>query len=711
MKTIKIFLASSDELKDERSEMTDLVYQLNKLFKSRGIELDLERWEYLDASMSNQRKQDEYNDVLKQCDICMVLFWRKFGSFTGEELDVAYRQMKNGGKPQKIYIFFKNPSGDDISSELKDFMQGYEQRYGGHFFCKFQNADAMKLEFLLQLELYQKDQLGENAIEVRQEHVLVNGEPVADLNNIPFAANNAGFKKMKAELEELEEEISGMQVELEKKRQKLERKKAKLDKDPDDEDYKEEYQDVKEDEEKLLGEIQNKIGRKNKLNEEFENEQQSLFNTARRITELRGQRISARMGRAIEAFEKGDAQRADALLGEAEHDTDEVLADIRAAKQVGWLSLEELKLKASVKMVNDTLPIEKRVEETRSIYAKADNLAQEIDYDKKKYASLLRDYGEFLKSRDVKQAVGLFRRQSELLETIYGFNNVFVARAYDDIAKTYTLLGGEENFLAAWPYLEKALEIKTRLLGENHQEVAETYEAMGVMQIRRMQYSEAKESIGRAIEICESAIGTMNIIAGRAYRDMGRLYERLFSRGKENSAYMESLKYHLRAIDILEHVAGEAHEATLSTYNNLAVLYNVAGEYEKALELHRKALDVKEKVLGFYHLSTAIEYNNMGNVYYNIEAHEDAMECYQKALKIKKKVLKDGDYSFSNTYKRMGVTSMAMGNYTEAEKYLSEALEIRRNHLKEGDERIAELVDELERCRMTMGGNSKSNNQ
>lgn len=700
MKTIKIFLASSEELTPEREKMTDLIYRLNKLFQSRGVELDLERWEYLDASMSNQRKQDEYNDVLKQCDICMVLFWRKFGSFTGEELDVAYRQMKNGGKPQKIYIFFKNPGGDDISSELKDFMQGYEQRYGGHFFCKFQNADAMKLEFLLQLELYQKDQLGENAIEVRQEHVLVNGEPVADLNNIPFAANNAGFKKMKAELEELEEEISGMQVELEKKRQKLERKKAKLDKDPDDEDYKEEYQEVKEDVEKLLGEIQNKIGRKNKLEKDLENELQSLFNTARRITEMRADKITERMTRAIEAFYGGDAQRADAILDEAEHDADEALNDIHTAKQVGLKSLEELILKASVKMGNDSIPIEKRINETKAIYEKADVLAKEVDYEKEKYVLLLRDYAEFLKKRDLKKAIDLFIRHDKMLEEIYGPNNIYMAMSYDDIAGVYIELGGESNWATAWSYLEKAITIQELHFGPNHPDVANTYRLMGQLQIKRLNYQESKECLEKAVKIFEEAGDTGSMDLALTYREFGRLYERCYKKDKELSSYQASLNYYSQAIKMLKNVAGEENEHVLYAYNNLAILYSDHGEYDKALKLHQETIAIKERVLGRYNISTAIEYNNMGNVYHRQKAYEEALSCYKMSLEIKKKILAEGDYSFSNTYKRMGVTSMAMGNYTEAEKYLSEALEIRRNHLKEGDERIKELEDELAQCKM-----------
>ena len=76
MKTIKIFLASSTELRPERDAMELLVCRLNKLFKYRGIALELERWEELDSSTGYLRKQDDYNEVLRQCDICLLLFWR-----------------------------------------------------------------------------------------------------------------------------------------------------------------------------------------------------------------------------------------------------------------------------------------------------------------------------------------------------------------------------------------------------------------------------------------------------------------------------------------------------------------------------------------------------------------------------------------------------------------------------------------------------------
>ena len=214
MKTIKIFLASSEELRTERLEMTDLVSLLNQLFKCRDLEIELKKWEHLDSSMSPTRKQDEYNKVLKECDICLVMYWQKFGDFTGEELELAFHQMKSGEKPHKIYLFFKDITNEEvITHELKSFKENIYSRYG-HFICKFQNVDTLKLEFVLQLELFLKNILGEKSIEVREEHVYINNTPIANLNNIPFAANNEGFKRMQEELKTLSEKIEKTESKL-----------------------------------------------------------------------------------------------------------------------------------------------------------------------------------------------------------------------------------------------------------------------------------------------------------------------------------------------------------------------------------------------------------------------------------------------------------------------------------------------------------------
>ena len=45
MKTIKVFLASSDELRDERQKFGDLIRRLDDIYVKRGIHVQLLMWE------------------------------------------------------------------------------------------------------------------------------------------------------------------------------------------------------------------------------------------------------------------------------------------------------------------------------------------------------------------------------------------------------------------------------------------------------------------------------------------------------------------------------------------------------------------------------------------------------------------------------------------------------------------------------------------
>ena len=89
MKTIKIFLACSEELSDDRNAFGNLVYRLDKIYEKRGIRIDLFKWEDYDAAYNDRRKQDEYNEMVKASDMFLAIFYTKAGEFTIEEFDIA----------------------------------------------------------------------------------------------------------------------------------------------------------------------------------------------------------------------------------------------------------------------------------------------------------------------------------------------------------------------------------------------------------------------------------------------------------------------------------------------------------------------------------------------------------------------------------------------------------------------------------------------
>ncbi|MBQ6194890.1 MAG: DUF2225 domain-containing protein [Prevotella sp.] len=664
MKTIKIFLASSEELKDERLEMTDLVSRLNQTFKGRGIQLELKRWEYLDSSMGDLRKQDEYNNVLRECDICLVLFWRKFGSYTGEELDVAYQCYKNKHKPEKIYVFFKNPDDDEVTSELKEFTKSYESRYGGHFFNKFLNIDTLKLEFLLQFELYQKDQLGEKAIEVRNEHVYVDNEMVADLNNIPFAANNEGFKKRQAKLKELDEEIEKKRKELDEKNAALQLAKDQQASLPDVAGLQMFVDMAQKAVTETEDSLQELLNSKNQLKDEFEREQQNLFNTARRITEQRGQKISERMARAIEAFESGDAQRADVILDEAEKDFEEARKDFRITKNVSVQALEEQIQRASYKMSNDSISIEERVAKTLVIYEEADAFAQEINYDQEKYIDFLWDYSGFLHDYALYgKAIEVYNRLIKICEEFYGKEHPDTASSYNNIGIVYKDRG---DYNKALDYYQQALNIKEKVRGKEHPDTASSYNNIGLVYAHIGKYDKALEYYQLALGIREKVLGKEHPDTAIIYNNIGLVYANL-------GDYDKALKYYQQALDIQEKVLGKEHQDTAMSYHNIGLVYYKLNDYDKAQEYYQQALDIQEKVLGKEHPDTANSYNNIGLVYADLGNYDNALQYHQQALDIQEKVLGKEHPDTVNSYHNIGLVYYKLSKYDKALEWYTKA--------------------------------------
>jgi GTPase SAR1 family protein len=151
---IKIFLASSAELKEEREQFEIFIHRENQQLYKRGIFIELELWENFIDAMSKTRLQDEYNNVVKNSDIFVSLFFTKVGMYTLEEFETAFGQFKKTGKPL-VYTYFKNApiDAENITDEIQsllDFRKKIEDL--GHFRTIYKNIDDLKLQFKNQLE-------------------------------------------------------------------------------------------------------------------------------------------------------------------------------------------------------------------------------------------------------------------------------------------------------------------------------------------------------------------------------------------------------------------------------------------------------------------------------------------------------------------------------------------------------------------------------
>ena len=155
LRKVRIFLASSRELEEERDAFDRYFRERNDLFVDKGVYLELIRWEnFLDA-MSETRLQDEYHKAIRNCDIFVSLFFTKTGKFTEEEFDVAHQQFRGSGKP-RIFTFFKKAPVDIDSLPQEDFnsLRAFQAKLKdlGHFYTRYENTEDLKLKFRDQLD-------------------------------------------------------------------------------------------------------------------------------------------------------------------------------------------------------------------------------------------------------------------------------------------------------------------------------------------------------------------------------------------------------------------------------------------------------------------------------------------------------------------------------------------------------------------------------
>ncbi len=148
MKQIKIFLASSNELKSDREKFEIEVTRKNKLWLDKGISFRLEIWEDLSARMSPTRSQDEYNKKIREVDLFVLLAYSKVGMYTEEEFEVAFGTFQKEKKPF-IFTYFK-----DINSDKEDSLDKFKNKLKrlGHFYASYSNFDHLWNQFNKELD-------------------------------------------------------------------------------------------------------------------------------------------------------------------------------------------------------------------------------------------------------------------------------------------------------------------------------------------------------------------------------------------------------------------------------------------------------------------------------------------------------------------------------------------------------------------------------
>lgn len=579
MRTIKIFLASSEELANDRNAFGNLVRRLDDIYEKRRIRIKLEPWEDFDAAYNNRRKQDEYNDKVRASDMFLALFHKKAGRFTIEEFDVASEEFRRTSISPKTYVYCRKLEEEEQeSTELKDFKKRLFEEMG-HYWSNYDNQDSMQLHFVMQLQLVENSHLDE--LKVENGDIRFADMTVARMEELRFATDNPDYQRMSQRLTELPQEIEDARL--------------LINDHPDIERYQDKLQ-------KLLDE-------RNRLQVDFNKQQNLLLDTVKRIAALQEATITGRMRRAIEAFERGDVQEANIIFDEAEKDGDARFADFERKEAIRnkeikniHSDIECLLMQTTTVMADATIPIQERINKTIELYKKADLRASRTNYDGSRLNLLLFVYGKFLLEYDrYSDSIKVYLRLIDLYEE----ETPNIAKIYSNLGLAYKSLDDYDN---AFECYFKALTISECHWGKNHINTAMINNNIGNVYRSLENYTKALDHQLEALAIIQKQFGKKHHYTAQQLNNIGNVYLCM-------DDYNKAREYLFRAIKIYEETLGRDHPNTATSYNNLGSVFYKMGNYSEALSYYTKALEIREKKLGNNHPDTLISYKNISNVY------------------------------------------------------------------------------------------------
>ncbi len=210
MKKIKIFLASSIvEFARDRDELELFIRNVSDRFEENyDTKIIPLRCENVDTNMTVEGKQEEFNQLIRESEMCFFIFFTRVGAITRKEFEIAFNAFSaNPSRKPQIYVYFKAiPQGITADDSVREFMQVIDKTYK-HYYSNFSNIDTIKLRILLNLKMQEMNFVN---VKIKGDKCFVDNADVLNLQNVSEFANSKELSALNAELKTVEEQYNQM---------------------------------------------------------------------------------------------------------------------------------------------------------------------------------------------------------------------------------------------------------------------------------------------------------------------------------------------------------------------------------------------------------------------------------------------------------------------------------------------------------------------
>jgi tetratricopeptide (TPR) repeat protein len=253
------------------------------------------------------------------------------------------------------------------------------------------------------------------------------------------------------------------------------------------------------------------------------------------------------------------------------------------------------------------------------------------------------------------------------------------------MGQTYYDLGLDTE---ARKQLERALDLRRRVLGPDNPKTIETMLSLGQTALRQYKYAEGERIENQALEISRRVLGPENPVTLKCMSGLVKAY--LYQ-----SKYAQAETLSTQSLELSRRVLGPEHPDTLRATDNLAWTYAFQGKYAQEEALLVPGLEISRRVLGPEHPDTVNYMRNVSYAYAMEGKDAQADQIDRQILQILRRVLGPEHPDTLSAMYNVTAGDIRMGKYGEAETLAGEALEIKRRILGPEDRRTVNSMGQL----------------
>ena len=319
-----------------------------------------------------------------------------------------------------------------------------------------------------------------------------------------------------------------------------------------------------------------------------------------------------------------------------------------------------------------------------AIKALEDGLSQDGDIDRRLSRMLADAYSRIGLPE---KAIAIYRKSFERMRENYGDENPLTLILMNQFSRTLMRYHKSSDFDKTRAFLEKALELNTRVLGRDAEDSLSAADNLGVFLMSSERYNEAEPFFRKTLATRKRVFGESSL---ETLNSLQNLAELSWKQGKAN----EGVKYARKALELSKRLNGEEHSSTLLGYGLMGASLFAQEEFDESVKYLQKNLQLSRKLKGEDHPMTLRTMAQVGKMLSKMGKKDESEAILLRHLEINRRIYGDDVPETVEATRHLVNIFQAHGKHDEAELLLRKLLgSYRRLHGEEHPETLSYMVN------------------